>query len=95
MKKSLLLLTSLGLGLIPGVQAVTVNVAYNAGAVNETTALTGFATTGAMMDGMKVSAFFSDGTSELVLWADTGASSGGVTGTGWSLGEGLEPRRSW
>lgn len=47
--------------------------------------LTGFATTGAMMDGLSVRAVFTTGTDETRLWADTGATSGGVTGTGWSL----------
>jgi hypothetical protein len=47
--------------------------------------LTGFSTTGAMMDGLAITAVFSGGTSETRFWADTGASSGGVTGTGWSL----------
>jgi hypothetical protein len=48
--------------------------------------LTGFGTDGAMMDGMKVTAVFANGTQQS-LWADTGAISGGVTGTGWSLTE--------
>jgi hypothetical protein len=48
--------------------------------------LTGFGTDGAMMDGMKVTAVFANGTQQS-LWADTGAASGGVTGTGWSLTE--------
>ena len=47
--------------------------------------LTGFATTGAMMDGMSVTATFSNQFSETRVWADTGATSGGVTGNGWSL----------
>jgi hypothetical protein len=47
--------------------------------------LTGFATTGAMMDGLSVQAVFSGGLNETLLWADTGATSGGVTGSGWSL----------
>lgn len=48
--------------------------------------LTGFATTGAMMDGMTVRAVFSGGTDETRFWADLAApESGGVTGTSWSL----------
>lgn len=47
--------------------------------------LTGFSTTGAMMDGLSVRAVFTNNVDETVLWADTGATSGGVTGTGWSL----------
>lgn len=48
-------------------------------------ALTGFSTTGAMMDGLSVTAIFSNQFSQTLSWADTGASSGGVFGTGWSL----------
>lgn len=47
--------------------------------------LTGFATTGAMMDGMQVTAVFAGGN-QMRTWADTaGIDSGGVTGSGWSL----------
>lgn len=50
--------------------------------------LTGFQTTGAMMGGMQVVATLigANGTfTETRSWAATGAASGGVTGTGWSL----------
>lgn len=48
--------------------------------------LTGFATTGAMMDGMTVRAVFGGGTDETRFWADLAVpDSGGVTGTNWSL----------
>lgn len=47
--------------------------------------LTGFATTGAMMNGMSVQAAFSGGLNQTLSWAATGATSGGVTGTGWGL----------
>lgn len=47
--------------------------------------LTGFATNGAMMDGMSVTATFDNGISQTLIWADTGLTSGGVSGTGWSL----------
>lgn len=47
--------------------------------------LTGFSTTGAMMDGMGVSVLFVDGATESRSWADTGPVSGGVFGTGWAL----------
>ena len=46
--------------------------------------LTGFSTTGAQMTGLQVTANF-DGFSQTIAWAATGASSGGVTGDGWSL----------
>ena len=47
--------------------------------------LTGFTTTGAMMSGMSVTASFTNGFSETLSWATTGADSGGVFGSGWSL----------
>ena len=47
--------------------------------------LTGFSTTGAMMNGMLVTATFTDGSSQTLAWGATGADSGGVFGTGWSL----------
>jgi hypothetical protein len=47
--------------------------------------LTGFSTTGAMMDGMSVTACFTVLGCETRAWADTGATSGGVSGTGWGL----------
>lgn len=46
--------------------------------------LTTYTTTGATMDGIQVTAVFAGG-SQTLSWADTGADSGGVTGTGWSL----------
>ena len=49
--------------------------------------LTTFNTTGSMMDGMSVTVEFVGGGSETLLWADTGATSGGVSGTNWSLSE--------
>lgn len=49
--------------------------------------LTTYATTGGTMNGMSVQAVFSGGTSETLSWAATGATSGGVTGTGWGLSE--------
>jgi hypothetical protein len=51
--------------------------------------LTGFATTGAMMTGLSITADFVDANntlfSQTLAWATTGANSGGVFGTGWSL----------
>jgi hypothetical protein len=46
--------------------------------------LTGFATTGAMMTGLSVTAIF-DTFTETLFWSTTGAASGGVSGTNWSL----------
>jgi hypothetical protein len=47
--------------------------------------LTGFITTGASMDGMSVTAHFKSGFSETLIWGSTGMTSGGVSGTNWSL----------
>jgi hypothetical protein len=58
---------------------------FTDGSVANIPALTGSATTGADMSGMSVRASFSSGKSEVLSWAMTGAESGGVTGTGWSL----------
>lgn len=64
-------------------------VNFNAGTTYQTTALTGYSTDGAMMDGMKVTATFADGIVESLYWVDTGANSGGVLSSsyGWSLTE--------
>lgn len=67
--------------------AASVNVAFDAGTTQETTALTGFGTTGDLMAGMSLTAYFSNNTSETVTWLDLGGLSGGATGTGWSLFE--------
>jgi hypothetical protein len=53
--------------------------------VNVIPGLTGFSTTGAMMSGLSITASFSGGLTETLSWATTGASSGGVTGSGWGL----------
>ncbi|HEX7436892.1 MAG TPA: PEP-CTERM sorting domain-containing protein [Caldimonas sp.] len=47
--------------------------------------LTGFATTGADMTGLNVTATFSNGFSQSLAWGTTGAGAGGVFGTGWAL----------
>lgn len=62
-------------------------VNYDNGTLYQTKALTGFSTWGDMMDGMSVTAYFTAGGSESKSWADTGAGSGGVSGTDWSLTE--------
>lgn len=47
--------------------------------------LTGFSTTGAMMSGMRVTATFTSGATDVQSWVTTGATSGGAFGAGWSL----------
>jgi hypothetical protein len=61
-------------------------VNYDAGTTNVTTALTGYATTGAMMNGMQVTAWYGSGP-DTATWGATGAVSGAASGTGWSLAE--------
>ena len=89
MKKFTVFLCAMLLILLFTVQlhAYSVTVNYDTGTTQVTDALTGYSTTGAMMDGMSVTAFFADGSYETLLWADTGATSGGVSGSDWSLGE--------
>ncbi len=64
-------------------QAAT--IVKNPGTPSVIPGLTGFATTGAMMNGLSIRAVFDGGTDQTLLWATTGANSGGVFGTGWSL----------
>lgn len=65
--------------------SAAVIVATDTSVVDSIPGLTGFNTSGAQMDGLKVTANFSGGLSQTLSWADTGATSGGVTGSGWSL----------
>jgi hypothetical protein len=71
--------------------AVAFGATITIGGMTATTAtattLTGFMTTGDQMAGMQVTANFNGGGSETLIWASTGAASGGVTGTGWALAE--------
>ena len=63
--------------------AVTVN--FDNGDTYYTTALTDFATTGAMMDNIAVTAYYLGSGSQTLAWSDIDSDSGGVSGTGWSL----------
>jgi len=83
--KSLLTICTIVL-LATGAAGAAVTVAYDAGTTNTTTALTGYATTGDMMDGMAVTAYYGGG-SEAVSWIGDGGVAGIASGTGWSLGE--------
>ena len=64
-----------------------VNVSFDPGTTNVTTALTGFMTTGDLMAGMEVTAFFANGADETVIWVSTGAPNGEAAGTNWKLSE--------
>jgi len=67
--------------------AWTVSVNYDTGTIWETTALTGYATSGDMMDGMEVTAGFASGGSETATWADVALGQGQAAGTDWTLFE--------
>lgn len=60
----------------------TVTLATSNANAQTTTALTGYATDGNMMNGMAVTVYFSNSYSETVYW-----NSGNAIGTGWSLSE--------
>lgn len=82
--KSFLLGAVLGAALLAtGAQAAA--IVKNPGTPSVIPGLTGFATSGAMMTGLSIRAVFSGGTDQTLAWGTTGASSGGVFGTGWSL----------
>ena len=63
--------------LLVGAALLSTSVASQAGIIS--------AVSGADMAGIEVTALFGDGNTEQLTWAATGADSGGVTGTGWSL----------
>ncbi|MEO8079336.1 MAG: PEP-CTERM sorting domain-containing protein [Caldimonas sp.] len=65
--------------------ASTVNYSTTDAPVTNLDSLTGYMTSGADMSGLTVMATFSGGLTQSLAWATTGASSGGVTGTGWGL----------
>lgn len=80
--KKILLAALLGVLLISEAGAV---VLYDPGTTYQTTALTGFATDGDMMDGMTITAFLNSGAVETFSWYDIGTRMGGIYGTGWYL----------
>lgn len=65
--------------------AATINVSTDNTTVLTTTTLTGFQTFGDDMVGMVVTANFSNSASETLIWTATGAGSGGVNGSLFSL----------
>jgi hypothetical protein len=83
---------AVGLALALAGNAANAAVAY----VEDTTTtsnipgLTGFTTNGSQMSGMSVTAIFSGGLNQTLSWATTGATSGGVTGSGWGLSLGSD-----
>jgi hypothetical protein len=85
-KKSVLVL-ALGTIAVLSSNAAFATITYvtDATTTSSIPGLTGYATTGAMMNGMSVQAVFSGGVNQTLSWAATGAASGGVTGSGWGL----------
>lgn len=78
-------LCAAGLMSVGAAQASTVNLTKVLSNPTSIPGLTTFATTGAMMSGLSVTATFSGGFSQTLMWGTTGAASGGVTGAGWGL----------
>lgn len=76
---------SFGLLLLIGSHAGATTIATDPATTVSIPGLTGFTTTGADMDGLKVTATFDDGFTQTLFWADTGPGAGGVTGTDWGL----------
>jgi hypothetical protein len=68
-----------------GTARAVITIDYDNGDTYYTTALTGSAATGAMMDDMAVTAYFAGGGSQTLAWSDIDSDSGGVFGNGWSL----------
>lgn len=81
------LLTAFALTAAVAAPAGAATISYFEGGVaTSIPGLTGFATTGAMMDGMQVTACFTVLGCQTRSWADLAApDSGGASGTGWGL----------
>lgn len=76
--------------LASGALADSVSYAFNTGTTNFTTAISNFQTTGSMMDGMKLTAYFGDGSNEQATWGDdavSGPDAGRAVGTNWQVRE--------
>ena len=65
--------------------AVSVTVVKDAGTLQNTTALTGYGTTGAMMDGMSLGITYGDGSTTTATWGNTGITSGEASWSGGFL----------
>jgi hypothetical protein len=66
--------------------AVSLTAVLDPGTTQFTTALAAAdVATGQDMAGMRVTAFFSNNTTQQVVWGATGTEAGGVVGTGWQL----------
>ena len=88
MKRSILFGAALAATLAIGAaQAASVNIITVNSPVATTTAITGSSTSGAQMDGMAVTAFFSDGTSSSATWLATVGDAGSAASSAFSLSE--------
>jgi len=72
-------------GTFAATDAQAVTIGFDTTNTSVIPGLTGFSTTGAMMDGLLVTVDFVGGSSDSGSWAGTGPASGGASGTGWSL----------
>ena len=85
MLKRLLATTALAFAVSAPATAAIINYLPPAGAPADIPGLTGFATSGSMMDGLAVTACFTS-FCETRAWTDGGGpNAGGVSGTGWGL----------
>ncbi len=82
-----LIAPALALSLVCGGAQAAISVGFDPGITYTTTGLTGFATEGDEMDGMSVTAYFDDASSEVAIFGTTGVDAGGAFGTLWSLTE--------
>ena len=67
------------------VAQATVTTTFNTTQVKSILSVGAFATTGANMDGLRVTATFANGFTQSLLWSDINATTGGVSGNGWGL----------
>jgi len=74
-----------GAAIFAASQAGAVIITEDGSHPDDVPALTGFKTLGDMMDGMLVTAKFSNGSQETLVWGDFGIGSGGVKGSDWGL----------
>lgn len=68
-------------------EALALSITYEKDVISEANAVTEFRTTGAMIEGLEVTAYFSGGGVETKSWIVNAPESGGVIGTGWSLSQ--------
>lgn len=86
-KPTLACLVGAALALASGAGQAAPTYVFDGSSTSDIPGLTGFSTTGAMMAGMSVTVRLVGGGSETRAWGTTGATSGGASGTGWSLSQ--------